>query len=354
MRTMKPSQHTHVIVARVPERHLAFPDLCRLADGALLVVYREANDHWNSPSRIMVARCPAPLESLEFEPPQVVCETDLDDRDPSVTQVSNGSVLINFVRYRKETVCLAIDGFSEEGPNVVRSQKEEGNPLAIVRSFDGGLHWAPPQDMTMANLPQDLGYRVATTDAILELPSGECLMPIHNGTGSFILRTKDGGGSWPEVTPLAVAPSPIFEEPALARLEDGRLLALLRTDNGGDGSLYQTISCDEGRTWSPPERLGLWGFPAHLLPLTNGRVLATYGYRRNPFGVRYCLARRGPSWSLADEYALRNDGHSFGDLGYPSSVELENGEVFTVYYFAGIADASSEYTYIAGTRYKPK
>lgn len=351
---MKSTQSTNVIVVKTPGRHLAFPDICRLTNGSLLVVYREGSGHFDDDGRIMITRCPAPWNSLEFEPPEVVCDTDLDDRDPSVMQLSDGSVLLNFVRFRdKAQTGAVVDLPNEENEPFVQSVLMHESRLATVRSFDGGLHWEAPQDMTIPTLPKNLGDKLATTDAILELPSGDLLMPIHGVHGSFVLRSTDQGRSWLEATPLAVAPAPIFEEPTLGCLKDGSLVALLRTDHAGDGDLYQVRSHDEGRTWSSPERLPLWGFPAHLLTLTTGRLLATYGYRRNPHGIRYCQARRGSCWSLADEYGLRHDGHR--DFGYPSSVELQKGQVFTVYYFTDrVHDPISGYSYIAGTWYTPK
>lgn len=351
---VKVEKHTHIVIARDLEKHLAFPDVCLLNDGSLLVTYREALDHLNRPSRIMVTRCPNPMESLEFETPTLVCETDLDDRDPSLVQLADGSLLLNFVRYQKEIYSVVTDGATGQEVGRFRDDVQPDTPLALVRSFDGGQTWDSPQDITLVDPPKDAGNRLATTAAIIILPSGELLMPIHNYQGSFVIRSKDNGLTWGEMIPVAVADAPIFEEPTLTQLHDGRLLAFLRADNRGDAYLYQTLSSDEGRTWTDPEKLNLWGLPAHVLQMSDGRIVATYGYRRIPCGVRYCVARPGPTWSIADEYALRRDGQSFGDLGYPSSVELPNGEVFTVYYITEEFGLYPGLTYIAGTKYRPQ
>ncbi len=351
---LKTKKHTDVVIARDIEKHLAFPDVCLLNDGSLLVTYREAVGHLDSPSRIMVVRCPNPMESLEFGTPQLVCETDLDDRDPSLVQLADGSLLLNYVRYQKETFSVVVDITTGEEKGRFPDSEQPATPLALVRSFDGGVTWEPSQDIYLVNPPKDFGSRMATTAAIIKLPSGELLMPIHNPRGSYLIRSRDDGNTWGDVTPIAVAETPIFEEPTLTQLHDGRLLAFLRADNRGDGYLYQALSLDEGRTWSEPECLNLWGLPAHVLQLSDGRIVATYGYRRNPCGVRYCVARSGLSWSVADEYALRKDGHSYGDLGYPSSIELPNGEIFTVYYITEEFGLYPGLTYIAGTKYRPK
>jgi hypothetical protein len=99
-----------------------------------------------------------------------------------------------------------------------------------------------------------------------------------------------------------------------------------------DGYLYQNGSDDGGETFSPPERLPLWGCPPFVLRLQDGRLLAVYGYRRAPWGVRACLsADEGVTWNLDDEIVVRDDG-GHGDLGYPVALELEPGLVFAVYY----------------------
>ena len=204
-------QHTHVVVAKTPGRHLAFPDVCRLTDGTICIVYREASSHFSSDGRIMITRCSGPLDTLEFEPPQVLCDTDMDDRDPSITQLADGSLLINFVRYieggrGKSDVVMSVD--SEGNKTPVPNGFIQESRLAIVRSYNGGRHWEAPEEILIPNPPENQRNKLATTDAVLELPSGELLMPIHGVQGSYILRSTDGGQSWPEFTPMAVAPAP--------------------------------------------------------------------------------------------------------------------------------------------------
>jgi hypothetical protein len=76
----------------------------------------------------------------------------------------------------------------------------------------------------------------------------------------------------------------------------------------------------------------------------------TYGYRRPPYGVRACLSHDdGVTWDLQHELVIRSDGlHT--DLGYPSSVQLESGQILTVYYFHEPGENSVHF--IAGTAYE--
>ena len=318
----------HYLISKDPARHLAFPDVCRLSSGSILVVYRSGQAHVDLSGQLMMSRCENPEAALQFEPSHIICNTDWDDRDPSIAQLSDGTVLVNFFRL---------------------DEKVSEMRLTVIRSSDEGQTWSEPADIPLPNFPIGL----ATSDAVIEVSPGELVMALYGRSdqgeeGSYLVRSYDYGRSWPEVTRIAADDAPIFEEPALCQLEDGRLLGMLRTDHKGLGYLYQTFSTDEGRTWSSPERLDLWGYPADLLPLSNGHILATYGYRQLPTGIRYCVSPNGLEWNIGQEGILRADGDDGGELGYPSSVELSNGDIFTVYYFT---DRKGGYPYIAGTRF---
>jgi len=74
----------------------------------------------------------------------------------------------------------------------------------------------------------------------------------------------------------------------------------------------------------------VWGLPSHLLRLRDGRLVMTYGYRRKPFGNQARLSTDGGrTWSAP--ITLSDDGMG-GDLGYPSTVELADGTLLSVWY----------------------
>ena len=73
----------------------------------------------------------------------------------------------------------------------------------------------------------------------------------------------------------------------------------------------------------------------------------SYGHRREPYGVRACLSEDGgDTWDLDNEVVLRDDGLG-RDMGYPSSEQLEDGDILTVYYW----HSEDEIRYLAGTRW---
>ena len=92
----------------------------------------------------------------------------------------------------------------------------------------------------------------------------------------------------------------------------------------------QCESKDGGKTWTIPHSIGVWGLPSHLLRLSDGRLLMSYGHRRKPFGIQARLSQdSGESWS--EPLSIASDGVG-GDLGYPSTVEISGGRFLTVWY----------------------
>ncbi len=64
--------------------------------------------------------------------------------------------------------------------------------------------------------------------------------------------------------------------------------------------------------------------------LADGRILMTYGHRRRPYGNKARVsADAGRTWS--DAMIISGDGAG-GDLGYPSTVQLGDGSLLTVWY----------------------
>lgn len=123
----------------------------------------------------------------------------------------------------------------------------------------------------------------------------------------------------------------------------GRLVTLHRTEGMPgtpwrlvwhvEGFVYQADSLDFGQTWQPAHKTPMWGHPAHLLMLADGRLVCVFGYRRPPFGIHACISDdEGQTWDYENVRILRSDG-AVTDIGYPNSVQLQDGRIFTTYYF---------------------
>ena len=75
----------------------------------------------------------------------------------------------------------------------------------------------------------------------------------------------------------------------------------------------------------------MWGYPPHLTVLDNGWLLAVYGVRREIYSERACISRDGgKTWDVEHEIILSRAPDS--DLGYPASVQLDDGSILTIFY----------------------
>lgn len=130
----------------------------------------------------------------------------------------------------------------------------------------------------------------------------------------YVLRSEDAGRTWRLQNLCARVTAVPANETALCEVSPGKLTALTRADvSRYDNYLLQMWSEDAGRTWTEPIKTPIWGSPAHLLKLEDGRILCTYGYRRPPMGVRPVISGDGgETWGISDTVVLRDDssGHS--------------------------------------------
>ena len=174
---------------------------------------------------------------------------------------------------------------------------------------------------------------------------------------SLSAKSNDGGKSWTEVKEgdtvrglsmpngkelvgevdtsniKALGRTPC--EPHAIELDDGQIICHIRAQIYGAAkvlTLYQTESSDGGKTWTEPKQIigDLEGAPSHILKHSSGVLIATYGHREPPYGIKVTFSHDGgESWS---ESSYLYDQGATGDLGYPSTVELTDGSLLTVFY----------------------
>jgi hypothetical protein len=369
----------HVVLHRDDTQYYLGPSLCLLPSGDIVMGLREAHARPDAASHVDLTSRGVMLRSRDggrtFGGKRVI-----DDRtnrfsatqDTTVTGLADGSLLASFYSWGIALAAGSIDlAKSPPGDSSVRTEVRSVGVfqgLWTVRSTDGGRTWTPRRPVDVPGLPP-----LAARAPVLELADGSLLMIVNDYNRPdgknrvwarvYCLRSTDRGATWVKQGEVGdgAADRLHFLEPGWVRLRSGRIIAMLRTRAEGAaesrekppaGYLFQTVSEDEGRTWSKPVRTPMWGFPAHLLELRDGRVLCAYGYRQPPFGVRATLSRDGGrTWDVAGEIVVRDDGGS-SDLGYPVSVQLSDGTVLMAYYFNQERPGEPESTtrYIAGTR----
>jgi Neuraminidase (sialidase) len=203
----------------------------------------------------------------------------------------------------------------------------------MLRSTDGGRTWSTPYDCL-----------VSSPHGPIQLADGRLL---HAGKDDDrtnrvgVCESTDDGQTWRWLADIPVRPGDGVNTPSgyhelhAVEAADGRIVVQIRNHNKkSERETLQTESADGGKTWSVPHSIGVWGVPSHLLKLRDDRLLMTYGYRRPPFGNQARVSSdNGRTWSKP--ITISGDGTG-GDLGYPSTVQLGDGSLLTVWYENGV------------------
>lgn len=270
--------------------------------------------------------------------PRVILDSGLDDRDSGILETQKGTLLATtFTSLAYEPILQrAQDNGSWDADKMRRwmaahhrlTEKERQNELGqwMIRSEDGGKTWSGKYP-TVVNSPHG---PIQLKDGRLiyvgkELWTGQRRIGVSEST--------DDGKTWKWLSqiPTREGDDPAeYHELHAVEMPDRRIVAQIRNHNATHArETLQCESMDGGRTWTKPRSIGVWGLPSHLLRLRDGRVLMTYGYRRTPYGNQARMSEDGRRWS--EPLTVSNDGAS-GDLGYPSTVELKDGTLVSIWY----------------------
>jgi len=340
----------HGVICRLPgERfgYFGWPTVARLDDGRLLVVSSGLRSEHVCPFGKTVLH-ESRDDGRTWSASRVIQDSPIDDRDAGIVNLGGDSLLVSW--FRSDTRKYVDDDFIPAAERETWKQVFAGwsdamvEPLIgswVMRSDDGGKNWSEP-----ARAP------VSAPHGPIRLAGGDLLYVgklfgtwDEMGNGRIAAaRSSDGGKTWKVVGRVPVAPrtdASNYHEPHVVELPSGRLVAAIRLDDAPGKpmaaagiphfTILQSESTDGGATWSMPRWLGFKGSPPHLLRHSTGALVMTYGFRHGPNnGQRVAISRDdGRTWQA--DWILRGDGPD-GDLGYPSTVDLADGSLLSVYY----------------------
>jgi sialidase-1 len=323
------------VISRYPEYYHGWPTLTARRNGELLLVYSGGRDAHVCPfGRVELMRSRDGGHRWSW--PEVLLDSPIDDRDAGIVETPSGSLLVTtFTSLAYEDVLKKASGWPADKlarwqAAQLRTTPEQRRALLdtwMLRSTDGGMTWSSPYRVP-ANSPHG---PIALKDGRLLYAGKQLWQP---GTKVGVCESSDDGQTWRWLSDIPARPDDRiaeYHELHAVQAADGRIIVHIRNHNPrNQGETLQTESTDGGRTWTAPHPIGVWGLPSHLLRLRDGRLLMTYGYRRAPFGNQARISSdHGATWS--PPIVLSDDGAS-GDLGYPSTVELESGQFLTVWY----------------------
>ena len=295
-----------------------FPVIINPLGEEILAVLRGGAGHVGITGRLDAVRS---LDSGKtWDPPIVIVDTEVDDRNPAVGQASDGTIVLAY---------HAQGSYNEDGG---WSRDLRRVQMRVTRSHDGGATWEASQPLDYAPMEKHSAYgRICT------LTDGTMLMPIYGGAigatewrgdCAYILRSRDNGQTWGEPTLIAAG----HNETGLILLPNGDLVVAMRS---GDQRALLAVarSADDGATWTEPTPVtNNREHPADLTLLSNGWIILFFGVRHEPFGVQALISKdNGRTWD--ERRLIVCDDLGENDLGYPSTVKIGD-QLVTVYYSA--------------------
>lgn len=280
-----------------------------------------------------------------WEGPIIVNDTVSDDRDAGLCAWGDGQLVLSWFNHKTDLyeerayrTPLLNEPLSMAARQTWKTLPEgEYQYGSFVRtSKDGGKSWG---DKVQVPVTAPHGP-IRRADGSLFYLGKE----FHSKTGEledshiYAYESKDNGETWQY---LGEVPLPegfgagCIHEPHAVELPDGTILGGLRVSANhfpleGKNGIFTTFSYDGGKTFTNPQLLNISGTPPHFLLHSSGAIVLTYARRCGPCDERAIISwDGGKTWS--EEIVISQPSPDW-DLGYPSSVELPDGKILTVYY----------------------
>jgi hypothetical protein len=326
-----------------------FPNITKLDDGNLMLSCSGLRLHHMCPFGKAVIMYGKP-DAGKWGLPQTLRDSHLDDRDCSVLNMGGGKLMAAWYNWKNEMYFkrpfyqMLNDSTSNEDFILITShlrsvdlatqEKDYGSWVCV--SDDNGMTWREPTRCKVASFH---GPMMLNDGSLLYL--GKDNDGKETGGVNMAYKSTDDGVNWEHVSDIPILEGEglsylNFVDPHGVQLPGGRIICQIRYQNGanpekyGRFSVFQTESDDNGKTWTKPRPLNVNGSPPHLIRHSSGALVSVYGRRDKPLGESAMVSLDdGASWIT--EIILRDDA-KHADLGFPSSVELPDGSIYTVYY----------------------
>lgn len=298
-----PPQFVYVCEDAGAGAYEAFPDVCRLSDGRLMCVFYAGYGHIALPNAQLpqggrISYCLSRDEGRTWTEAKILYDGPDDDRDPSIVQLTNGTLICNYFSLRKGKT---------EG-------SYEGAGSWIVTSNDAGTTWSEPRMISKTHY---------CSSPIRELSNGRLIVGLYTDAGKgsqgSVVFSDDGGKTWQSEVLIDNGGIQLDAETDLIELNDHTLYAAQRP------KMSFATSKDFGSTWTVSKPMGFEGHCPYFLRTNDDIIL---------------LAFRLPNTSLRfslDECRTWSGNVVIDEVigAYPSLVNLKDGSVLVVYYEEG-------------------
>lgn len=317
----------------------AFTDATRLKNGDILVVFYAGDGHVTYPSekypragRICMVR--STDDGKTWSLPKTIFDDDADNRDPHITQMSDGTVVLTFFNTLFGDTIPTDFGKNTPIHYEQKHRVRKSGGIHFLRSFDNGENWEGAATAVSTG-----GINHACSAPMRELTDGTWIFPAYHQDAKeaygTVIHSTDKGKTWGEPVFIGKG-SGVFlpAETDVVLLKDGSLYAALRGSIKDKDLMHFAISKDNGKTWSDVKDIGFQGHAPHFLRLSGGAIVMTYRAFRNDedsksgyTGFRISFDE-GKTWQ--GPYLIDNFWGA-----YASTVELQDKTLLISYYEEG-------------------
>jgi len=312
------------IAKATDESYISFPDVVKLKDDSLILIYRYGKSHAEKTGKIVKRK--GSNDGLTWDKEDSVLFDDpvIDDRDPSIALISDNNLLVNFFKYQYEP--------ERKIRTYVISSSNNGN------TFDKAPGLLVSDD------------NVATSSKIIKLENNDLLLPVYGTldgklSNAGFYRSKDDGKTWGKFEYIAKGDDENLhlQEPDLLQTKSGRIFSFLRTAKpesaGSLSNSYYTYSDDSGKTWAKMIDMKTMGHAINSYNIADGKIVLAFRCldkleKENIGQVAFMYSDdEGKTWSdMKILYETDKDEKYAWDCGYPSITQLASGKIFVTYY----------------------
>jgi phosphohistidine swiveling domain-containing protein len=284
-------------------------------------------------------------DGLTFSDPVVVVNTPFDDRDGGICcrgkqvlvtsfnntlefqkrmveerKPKNADIYLDYIAKNADAdvseVCSSISVSEDGGKTFIKKYPVPiSSPHGPIVLKDGRyLHVGRAFSIERTDIPREHETN--------ELPEG------------VYYQFSDDGYTWtePKLIPIDYK-NDLYCEPHVIELNNGEVLVGIRFHPDFNHGIMKTVgivSKNNISSWGEPFFFDIDGMPPHFFRHSSGAIIMTYGKRTEPRSEMAIVSfDDGNTWSKPTVISKFSDS---GDLGYPSSVELNDGKILTAYY----------------------
>ncbi len=274
-------------------------------------------------------------EGESYTAPKAIIDTVLDDRDVGLTAFGDSGLIVtsfnNTTAFQRDNMPQTKECF-DYIDSVDPDEEEKSLGCTFRISYDNGESFSK---IYKSPVTSPHGPIVLNNGKILWIGT---VYGANERVEIYELNPENG-----DMTFVSEIKSELYlDEPHAIQLPDGRIVCHFRIEDEKRGifTLLQTVSFDEGKSWSAPKQIigDDSGAPAHLFRHSSGLLISTFGRRSYVCGIRAIISRdNGESWG--EEYIIYENPDTDDDLGYPSTIELHDGTLLTAFYSKDTEDA---------------